>query len=338
MEKKKLRKVVRGPQAPRGPLTAPPATVAAGRGSSHPARSRHAAQETTEDSAFSGSILALLAGVLIWGYWDPLAKIAGYWCGPHYAMGWLVPVFAAVLLWVRWQPVTVPTGTERRWGLALLAAGLGCRLWCAQVGLDVAEMVTFVPCLASLFLLVGGWRMFRWAAAPVGLLIFMYPLPWSWENRLLDPLQDVATTISTFALQTLGFEAYHQGNVIFINEMPQGVVDASSRLPLAMTVLAAAAAITLITRRPWWERVLILLSAIPIALAVNVGRIATAGIFFGRGGTAAAGMVLHELAGWIMMPLAILLLWIEFLVVSHLLRDVEGKPAAARGYSVEGNR
>ena len=38
-----------------------------------------------------------------------------------------------------------------------------------------------------------------------------------------------------------------------------------------------AVAITFVTKRPWWERIVIVLSAIPIAVAVNIARITITG-------------------------------------------------------------
>ena len=44
--------------------------------------------------------------------------------------------------------------------------------------------------------------------------------------------------------------------------------------------VAIAVAITMVTDRPWWEKMIIVVSAVPIALAVNVIRITITGIMY----------------------------------------------------------
>jgi hypothetical protein len=49
------------------------------------------------------------------------------------------------------------------------------------------------------------------------------------ENALAAPLQSVATFVSTYTLQTLGFPALSEGNVILIKEHRIGVVEKGLR-------------------------------------------------------------------------------------------------------------
>jgi hypothetical protein len=114
-------------------------------------------------------------------------------------------------------------------------------------------MYTFVPALMGVFLLAGGWSMFRWSWAPIASLIFMYPLPDEATRYLLGPLQTVATIVSTYSLQTLGLDAYRDGNRIILGDgQVLGVVDACSGLKmltifvwLAVMLMLVAALFTL---------------------------------------------------------------------------------------------
>jgi hypothetical protein len=64
-----------------------------------------------------------------------------------------------------------------------------------------------LPYLAGIALLLGGWQTLQWAWPSIAFLAFMIPLPWRVENALGPPLQFLATTASTYLLQTLGFMA-----------------------------------------------------------------------------------------------------------------------------------
>jgi exosortase/archaeosortase family protein len=83
--------------------------------------------------------------------------------------------------------------------------------------------------------------------------------------------------------------------------------------------VALAVAITLVTDRPLWERFVIVLSAVPIALVVNIIRITVTGILHMYTSSELADLVFHDLAGWFMMPMALGLLYVEFQILSHLL-------------------
>lgn len=283
-----------------------------------------AASATSHDELYSLAVFGVLTLVLVLGYLNSLAEAWVYWKGPQYSHGWLVPVFTAVLLWMRREPIPPVLAKERWWGVGLLAFGLLLRLICAQIGLDIPDMYTFVISMTGLVLLAGGWPMFRWAGPAVGFLIFMFPLPWSVERALLAPLQSLATDVSTYALQTLGVEAYTTGgNRIFIEELKMGVVDQCSGLRMTTIFVALSVAIVLVTKRPWWEHLIILLSAVPIALTVNVTRITVTGILHRTLGKEWADLVFHDLAGYLMVPMALALLWLELVIMSHLFYEVE---------------
>ena len=273
------------------------------------------------DQVVPWTILAALLGVLIYVYWNSLDYRGAkqFWDNPKYSHGWLVPIFTVILLWMRHEPFG-PVSAAARWaGVGLLLSGLGLRLGATYYQSHVPEMVSFVPSVAGVFLLVGGWRMIRWAGPAVAFLIFMFPLPGILDAKLLAPLQKIATMASTYVLQTIGIPSYSEGNRIVIGEVQLGVVEACSGLRMLTIFVALAVAITLVTDRPLWERLVIVASAVPIALAVNIVRITVTGILHLTAGPELAEMVFHDLAGWFMMPMALGLLYVEFQILSHLL-------------------
>lgn len=273
-------------------------------------------------------VLSLLAALLTWGYGDSLAPLAISWHSPPYCQNWLVPLVAFATLILRRRspgPVSAPA----RWaGVAMLASALAVRLGASLGGLPNLEMLSFVPALASLWLIAGGWPAFRAGAPAVALLCLMLPLPWAAENAILDRAQGLATASSTFALQTLGVDAYREGNVIFVGRAPDGAVGASSRIRAAGLILAMAAALALVARRPWWERFVILLSGPLILVAVNVARLTLAGLLRWGDRPGAADFALRDRGSAGMLLLAALLLAAEYFVLSRLYREAP-RPAPA---------
>jgi exosortase/archaeosortase family protein len=81
---------------------------------------------------------------------------------------------------------------------------------------------------------------------------------------------------------------------------------------------ALATGLCLVIKRPLWERGVIVASAVPIALVVNLARITATGVMYEVASDDWAHAVFHDLAGWLMMPLALGLLGLELLVLKNL--------------------
>jgi len=279
--------------------------------------------------ALTWTALVLSMAILVVAYWNALSATAAAWDSPQYSHGYLVPLFAAVLLWLRREPFDEVPLSHRWWGVGLLSAGILMRLWGTHSVLFTIDKVSFIPCLLGVFVMVGGLRTLKWAGLPLVFLVFMYPLPRLLVDGLLRPLQSWATGSSLFALQTLGVEAYREGNRIVLDKVQMGVVDACSGLRMLTIFLALSAALAMImTMRPWWERLIIFFSAVPIALISNAARITLTGLLYNVGvKQEIADKLFHTGAGYFMMPVAMGLLFLEVQILTRLF--VESAPGEA---------
>jgi exosortase len=274
--------------------------------------------------ALAVPVLAL--AVLLWAYWTTLAEVAHQWAiDPQYSHGYLVPAFAVFLLWMRRQHVKLAAWQPNWWGAAILLAGLVLRLGGTYFHFEWFDPLSLLPSLVGLCLLLGGWPALRWAGPAIFFLFFMIPLPYTVSVMLARPMQNVATTASTFLLQVLGEPALAEGNVILINDVELNIVEACSGLRMLVIFFALSTAVVLIVRRPVWEKAIIVLSAIPIALVSNVLRITLTGVLHDAVDDRWAHDVFHDLAGWLMMPLALVLLAVELHVLSRLFVEPPGR-------------
>jgi exosortase len=269
---------------------------------------------------------ASLAAVL-WAHWSSLRDVVACWAhDPQYSHGYLVPLFALALLWLR-RAMRPRLCQPSWWGLAVLASGLGLRLFGTYFYFIWLEQLSLLPTLAGLFLLIGGVQALRWAWPAVAFLGFMIPLPYNLSVKLTGPLQQLATVVCTFLLQTLGVPAVAEGNVIQLSEVQIGIVEACSGLRMLVIFFALSTAVALVVRRPLWERLVVAGSAIPIALVSNVIRITVTGLLHELVSSDFANMVFHDLAGWLMMPLALGMLWLELTLIGRLLIEAPRLPA-----------
>jgi exosortase len=276
-------------------------------------------------------LLALLVplGCLAWAFWGTFADLARTWnANPNYSHGFLVPGFAALLLWLRRGRLDRAAAAPSWWGLPLVALGLGLRLYGGYFYYVWLEQVALLPCVAGLVLVAGGRAAWRWAWPAVLFLAFMVPLPYRLEIALSGPLQRLATVSSTFLMQVLGLPALAEGNVILLNDSQINIVEACSGLRMLMVFFALSTAVALLARRPLLDRALLLASAVPIAVVVNIVRVAATGVLHELVDGETANAFFHDAAGWFMMPLALAILGAELKLLSALLPAPD--PAARR--------
>jgi exosortase len=286
-------------------------------------------------------ILALVASCgVLWSYWSTLVAMRERWDADSlYSHGYVVPVVVAGMLWWRRSLIAdalhmqSQAANEPRAaffknsclsvaiGLSLLLTSVGLRMAGAKLYYEWFDGISLVPCVAGLVVLAGGLPLARAVWPAVAYLVFLVPLPFRLEAMLGGPLQSVATSASTFGLQTFGFPATAEGNVIVIGESRIGVAEACSGLRMLVVFFATTAVVALCSRKPLWERAVVLASAIPIAITCNVIRITATGVLFETVSKEAGKLVLHDFAGWLMMLLAMGFLKFELWYLSHLLVD-----------------
>jgi len=264
--------------------------------------------------------LTVAGATVVWSYWTTLEEIAERWAtDPQYSHGFLVPLFSVYLLWTRRGSFPAASFRPSWWGVVIVLAGAALRMlghFYYQSWLDAGSLLVVV---AGLVAAAGGMRVLRWAAPAIGFLAFMIPLPYRAQTMLGGTLQRVATLASTYVLQTLGVPAVAEGNVILLNETKLGVVEACSGLTMLVTFFALAAAVAILAPRRWPEKVLLVLSAVPIAILANVVRITVTGILFEANKGELARAVFHDLAGWLMMPLGLSMLLAELYVLGRAI-------------------
>jgi exosortase len=279
---------------------------------------------------------AALAGVLgaacLWAYWPTLLGLAHIWAtDPQYSHGMLVPLIALVLLWRRRDRLASISLRPCWYGAPFLAVAAVMQATGAYYYSPWLEQMSLLVALGGLCLSLGSWALVR-AVAPAGaFLLFMVPLPGRFEKILAGPLQQISTLASTNALQTFGFFAQSEGNVIILSDYELGIVEACSGLRMLMVFLTISTAVALLVRRPLSQRLLIVASSVPIAVLCNVLRITTTGVMHETVGHELANQVYHGVAGWLMAPMALAFLGLELLIFRRLFIPADDCPAVASG-------
>jgi exosortase len=262
---------------------------------------------------------------VIWSYWGTGAELVRVWShDPTYSHGYIVVLFAVYLLWRRKDMLRGDCAPSIL-GLPLLLAAALARVLGGFYHLVWVDEASLLPALAGICLLCGGKPALKWASLPIAFLLLAVPLPGSIGTALSLPLKRFATVASTYFLQVFGFTAVADANVILLEGHELGIIDACSGLRMLVVFFATAAMLALLVEeRPLLIRLILLVSAVPIALIANVTRVTLTGILTETAGDAVAQKVYHDFAGWLMMAIGLVLFWAELLILARLILPAPG--------------
>ncbi len=260
--------------------------------------------------AIGSTVLAITVAV---GIFAPiLYHMARHWkLVDDYSHGFLVAPLAVYFAWERRAALLRTPIEPSWWGLAPLALG-ALALAVGRLGVELMAMRTaFVLTLIGLISLLLGPKVFRVLMFPLLFLFLMIPLPQSLVNIIAFPLQLIAADSAVNALYLLGIPALREGNIIHLPDTQLFVAEACSGLRSLMALGTLAVVFAYFFRKNAIERLLIVLSAIPVAILVNAFRVALTGVLTDRFGPAAAEGWIHQTEGFFTFGLAFAVLLLE---------------------------
>jgi exosortase len=257
----------------------------------------------------------LLAGIGIWAYWPTIRGILSAWSqDPDYSHGFLVVPLALLFLWLRrFERPQIAIGFHSVGLVVLMMAGL-MRYLAGRLYLPELDAWSLPLWICGTSWTVFGRKVVRWALPSIAFLWFATPLPATIGIALSTPLQLFAAKLSGIVLQLFGQPAVVEGTTILLGDKTLEVERACSGLRMFYGITALAFAIILLTRPGTKKSICVLLAIAPVAIFVNVVRIAATGLLIEHSSSALFQHLTHDLAGVIVIPLALFLflgvLWI----------------------------
>lgn len=243
--------------------------------------------------------VALVMGLITALYFRVIPDMVRDWIDdPGASHGFLIPPAALYIAWLHRDATFAerPEADLRGLWLTLFA----CLL--LLVGILGAEYfltrTSFVLLLAGLIWTFWGARRFRTLLFPLVLLLTMIPLPQVTYNMMAAPLQLFASSVATSLVQTLGVAVYRDGNVIHLAGISLGVAEACSGLRSLSSLVTAALMVGFLQCTRIRTRVLLVLLAVPVAIAMNVVRVTGTALIAEYNQQYALGYY-HSFSGWL---------------------------------------
>lgn len=206
------------------------------------------------------------------------------WAQPEdWGHSYLVPVVGAVYIWMHREGLRRAAAVTFWPGLVVMFLGLGAFALFA-VGPTPNHMfqgASLLLLLGGLVLLVSGPKAFGFLAFPIGYLGLGITISTRLMDELTFGLKLLATQGSYVLLQMLGVDvAEPSGNLLSV--FPPGssepvqlnVAEACSGMRMVIAFIALGAAVAFLSCRQWWQRIAVMLLTVPVALLMNVVRVA----------------------------------------------------------------
>ncbi len=254
---------------------------------------------------------ALLSSLLLWLYYPTLFRlVAQWWNDPNFSHGFFVPLFAAFILWQERREISAVEPHPSRWGFLFLTLGL-CMLVVGQLGAEIfLSRLSFLMVLAGLIIFFLGWSFFRAVLFPWAFLLLMIPIPQIVFSQITFPLQLLASKVASGVLPLLGVPVLREGNVIILPAMALEVADACSGIRSLMSLATLAVIYGYLAERSIALRVLLALTALPIAVAANSLRVVGTGLLVQYWDPEKAQGFFHEFQGWLMFVASLGMLYL----------------------------
>jgi exosortase len=276
-----------------------------------------------------GALAVFLGWLYIPVLWDLLHL---WWIDPNYSHGFLIPLIAGYLVWSRKDMLARVSVQPSAWGVVILSVSLLFLLigkameilGNGQGALFVRGLSLILTCAGTVVWLLGKGSL-TILAFPLAYSMFMLPIPEGVFNAVTLPLQSYATRVTTAALPLLSVPTLREGNLIYLPSVTLGVTEACSGIRSLLTLLAGAVALGYFTLTPWWQRVLLVSSVIPIAVLTNALRVIGTGLLAHFWGAVVAQGFFHSFSGLALLITASGLLCVEVLFLATLPEEAQQK-------------
>jgi len=258
----------------------------------------------------------------------------------NWSHGMLIPLLSVYFLSQRREELSSAVWRPNYWGAVILAGSLFVFFFSAwRLRMAYPQAVSIVGSIFGLVLLLGGWSVMRVAWFPILFLLLAIPLPDRLYVELTMPLRRWASTAAAALLPILAPGLHAQAQAVVIDYVLPGrppgtlnVEEACSGMRLLMAFVTLGVGMAYLGERAFWQRIVMVVACIPIALFCNTIRVTVTGLLQVYGDSHPAWLqslgigelrdlshgTPHQLLGILMLVLALGLFSLLGYVLGHL--------------------
>jgi exosortase len=257
--------------------------------------------------------ILIIAGLFCFLFRNEIEGIINRWLtDSSWSHGFLIPLFSLYFVNQKRQEVLNLRTRPNYLGLVFLVFGiLFYPFNIVHLHYGYLRSIDMIATLGAIVLFLGGWKLVKHTWLSIGFLVFAVPLPDRFYRQLTIPMRQWAATVAGGLLDIVPeLEATVNGVVIDVFykgkplEPSLDVAEACSGMRLLMAFLALGVAMAYLHFRPLWQRIILLVSTVPIAIFCNIVRVTVTGFIYVLIHPKYAQGIYHDMLGMAMLPLA----------------------------------
>ncbi len=223
----------------------------------------------------------------------------------------LAPAIAAWLVWVRRERLRF---TRPKWtivGPAVVALGW-VSAWRGFHGEhEILRHLGALLMVGGAALTVLGIDFVRRFLPAAAALLFLLPIPARVRFQVALPLQEATAQITQFGMELFGAPVTRAGNVLSINGVEVAVAEACNGMRMVAALVLISYAFVFSIPMRMGVRLFILAISPLVAILCNVIRLTPTVLLYGYADEGVAD-AFHDVSGWVMLPIALGILWAIF--------------------------
>ena len=276
---------------------------------------------TSKSNWLLGISFLILLGAFCLQYYDDFGNLSIRWNKADFSYCYIVPLLFAYLIYTKKDVIRAQEIRPSAAGLVVLFFS-GFLYLAGKLGsMETLTYIAMWMALVGLSIAILGIRIVRAIAFPLLILAFIVPVPPFLSRLFTFKLKLLATTLSVKVMHLLGILAFQEGNIIDLGVTQLQVVDACSGLRYVIPLIIVGLLVGYLYHKTFWERILIAVATIPIAVASNALRIGITGVLAVHVSPQVSETFFHGFSGWLIFMISILFLSI----LSKLLKTIRAK-------------
>ena len=256
------------------------------------------------------ALVLAIAAIFVFVSFHSIVLIYRSWQKEEYSYGYLIP-FIALLISLNILSDTKPRYKGSWLGVVILVVCIAIEQAFGLAGIKGLMPQIMMVSIVGLVAATAGLRVVAVLAFPLAYLFFAAPLPDITYSTLSLYMQLLSTSLGTGVLDAMGYSVFRDGNIIDLGILKLQVVEACSGLRYLFPLLSFSFLVSYLYDAPLWKRVLVFLSAAPIAIVMNSLRIVIIGMTVNIWGAGAAEGFIHDFEGFTVFFACVALLLLE---------------------------